>query len=426
MKTMINLNYGDSLIGQNLINEIIIQLKPEMEHIKGELHNNYNSAYGFINLAFDEKLNRSVTELSQKKRNLNPTTLFIIGIGGSSLGIKAVHEALAGIFYNEVSVSHCYFVDTIADSYTQQLLIILEKILLQGEMVLIIVISKSGTTTETLTNAAFFLELMIKYRPHSLHDSIICITDENSPLLHRAQQHNFSIIALPAAIGGRFSVFSPVGLFPLSLLGYDINAICRGAQKVFENFPSNDYAQQAAQMAALIFINYQKGKNILDTFVFNPSLESLGAWYRQLVGESLGKNGKGMTPTVSVGTQDLHSVTQLYLGGPEDKFTIFIHNEAQETLLIPTNLFSKDYTPTISVARLHNAIFQGVQAAYKAKERSFVSWDLNILTEERLGLFLSMRMLEIVYVGFLLGINPFNQPEVELYKEQTRKVLNHE
>ncbi|MGC2310318.1 MAG: hypothetical protein WA432_01700 [Candidatus Babeliaceae bacterium] len=415
--------YGDSLIGQESLKQVIIQLEPEIQRIHQAITHQNNSPYSFLQLPFDETLRKKVIQLVEQKKALQPTALFIIGIGGSNLGTKAIHEALAGIFYNEINGTlRCYYVDTIEDQYTNQLLTILEKLLQRGDNALLVVVSKSGTTTETLANAALFIDLLAHYRPQTFSEYLVAITDEESPLWKSAQESNVSVLSIPRSVGGRFSVLSAVGLFPLSFLSFNSAALQAGARRVLENFPHNKYAKMAAEMAALIFLHYQAGRNILDTFIFGPSLGSLGAWYRQLVGESLGKDNKGMTPTVSIGSTDLHSVTQLYLGGPADKFTIFITGSYKESLEIPLTLFSKNLGQ-LPLARLQQAILQGVQQAYKKREHPFVAFDLGMLTEETLGTFLSMRMLEIVYVGFLLKVNPFDQPEVELYKEQTRKVL---
>jgi glucose-6-phosphate isomerase len=423
MNQALSWDYGDSLIDQKELTPFLNLLKIHNNFIQKELNKKYHSPYGFLHLPADEPLRLQIHNLIADKKTHKPTALFIIGIGGSNLGTQAIQQALRGIYYNEVSSPiKCYYMDTLEDLYTQQLLIILEKLLQQGEYPLVVIISKSGTTLETLANTALSLQLLQKYRPHTFTEHLVIITDQGSPLEQSAQEHNIALVSIPPQVGGRFSVLSAVGLFPLALLSFDIDALHNGARKILDNFPHNCYVENAMHMAALIFMHYQAGKNILDTFVYGPSLAALGAWYRQLVGESLGKNGKGMTPTVSVGTTDLHSVVQLYLGGPLDKFTIFLQAHYQKTLIIPSTIFSKNLENP-SVALFQNALLQGVQAAYKQRQHPFACFNLNTMTEETLGTFMYMRMLEVIYLGVLMEVNPFDQPHVELYKEQTRKVL---
>lgn len=182
------------------------------------------------------------------------------------------------------------------------------------------------------------------------------------------------------------------------------------------------------------FIN-KKQITIHDLFVFSVQLESLGKWYRQLVGESLGKefdtDGNkvhvGITPTVSVGSIDLHSVGQLYLGGPYDKFISFLSiDEHKPTISVPKLAQFDELVANIQgkpLASIMQAILHGVKAAYKKSERPFCSFIWPTLSPYYLGQFMQLSLLEIVYLGNLLNVNPFDQPNVEQYKDETRKVL---
>lgn len=403
-----------------------------------------SSEHAFTQVPHDAAMLKAVQEAVAEKKALQPTMLLLVGIGGSSLGALAVHEALQSKFYNDKSPAcKFYCFDTIEEAYTRSLLALVEAEFKAGGRVMAVIVSKSGKTTETLVNAALLFE-MFKHFYKNYQDYIVLITDHNSPLWEIGQQEKMLTLIIPESLGGRFSVLSPVGLFPLGMLGVDIVALSAGAQE-----PHAD----AAVSAAILYEQYKAGKNIHDTFIFAPALQSLGAWYRQLMGESIGKkydvNGRevhvGMTPTVSMGSNDLHSVVQLYLAGPFDKFTTFVGVEETEDnacLQIPDNKFSRlflksDSTPLIlsevegpsgvkRIAQVHQAILEGTRIAYAQAKRPFVSMELEKISAFELGQFLQFKMLEIVYLGFLLNVNVFDQPQVELYKVATRELLKQQ
>jgi glucose-6-phosphate isomerase len=170
-------------------------------------------------------------------------------------------------------------------------------------------------------------------------------------------------------------------------------------------------------------------------FLFANDLESLGKWCRQLMAESLGKEfnrkGKtanvGITPDVSIGSTDLHSMAQLYLGGPHDKFTVFLSVENSNSHISVPRL--KGYSNLVygiqgkSLESIMGAIFEGTKGAFRKGKRPFMEIKLPGKSEYALGQFLQFKMIETIYLGFLLGVNPFDQPNVESYKEETRRIL---
>jgi len=301
------------------------------------------------------------------------------------------------------------------------------------------VVTKSGTTTETVTNFAYFYQLIKAKRPQDYHKYIVVTTDEGSPLDKIAQKEQFSTLYIPKKVGGRYSVFSPVGLFPLAMIGIDVKELLRGAHDSIESCTATEIANNFAAVNAIIkYAHYKKGVNINDFFVFSVQLESVGKWYRQLMGESIGKEFNvrgervevGITPTVSIGTLDLHSVGQLYLGGPRDKFTTFVSVENyQSSEDEKPQSFFPEFLADFKVRPLSfimKAILQGVQVAYTKNKRPFCSLVLPALKPYYIGQLLQMYMIEMMYLGYLLEVNPFDQPNVELYKKETRKILTHE
>jgi glucose-6-phosphate isomerase len=180
--------------------------------------------------------------------------------------------------------------------------------------------------------------------------------------------------------------------------------------------------------AAILYCHYKKKKNINNNFFFHPELETLGKWYRQLIGESIGKKKTiGITPIISIGTTDLHSVGQLYLGGPIDKVTTFISaNSIDEDLTIPNEPYLGELVEGMYGKTLKNikrTILGGVKLAYKKRRMPFTEIILPDLKEKSFGAYMQFRMMEIMYLAKLLGVNAFNQPNVESYKEETRKII---
>lgn len=419
------------------INDLCIQLLPEIERIaQAHANSNYATDYASVNLPFDAALLEKITSVVKEKKHLNPTLLVIIGIGGSNLGTMAVLEALYGTFYNQYLEMQVYFVDTVDSDHIADIAQLVEHELSTGNNILINVISKSGNTTETIANFEVFLEILKNHRPYNYHQFIITTTDCGSPLYELSQQEEFTVLDIPEHVGGRYSVFSAVGLFPLCFLGIDSEQLLQGARSGVEIGTQQKFQDNFAAISAiLIAAHYRKNRIIHDTFLFSVALEKLGAWYRQLSAESLGKafNRRneqvaiGILPTISIGSTDLHSVAQLYLGGPDNRFTTFIDVTNNATnITVPNYQDFEALVPSLQnkqLSTIMNAILQGTKQAYRNDNRPFVSWTLPEKSAFYIGQFMQIKMIEIIYVGYLFNINPFDQPEVEKYKKETKKLL---
>ncbi|MFC1842588.1 hypothetical protein ACFLYU_02945 [Candidatus Dependentiae bacterium] len=415
------------------------KLLPEIKKIKESLSLGYESDYASIHLLHDTSLLGRVKTVINEKKKLDISALVVIGIGGSNLGTLAIHKALHGEFYNEESnassASKVYFVDTIDADYLGDIINLVTNLFECGENVLINVITKSGTTTETIANFEIFLSLLQEYEPENWNDYIVVTTDKGSPLQEYASKEQITCLQVPHKVGGRYSVFSQVGLFPLGFLGVDIAHLLNGAKDMLQDcIQERIDVNPAALSASIIYYHYKKGANIHDTFVFSKCLKNFGQWYRQLVGESVGKKFNkegdaievGITPTVSVGTVDLHSVAQLYLAGPRDKFTTFVTAKPKEDICMPDMKEFDVFVENIQgrpLSFIMDSIVGGTKKVYKNDKRPFVSVYLPIIDEYTLGQILQWKMLEIVYLGYLLNVNPFDQPQVELYKKETRNIL---
>ena len=294
----------------------------EIQEIKQGLTKEYETAYAALSTPFDSGVVAQVKETAKQIKLLNPTLLLLVGIGGSNMGTLAIVQALFGTMLNEISSGiKFYCADTIDNNYDDAFLSIVEKEFASGGNVVICIVTKSGTTTETLINGSLFVQMLKNHRPDDYQKFVVCITDKNAPIWTVAQENSYMTLEVPKKVGGRYSVFSAVGLFPLALLDVDIDQLCLGARETLNECLHADLSiNPAAQSALLLYEHYKAGYMIHDLFVFAPDLFMLGNWYKQLIGESLGKKidreGKivevGFTPVVSVGTTDLHSVAQLY------------------------------------------------------------------------------------------------------------------
>ena len=373
---------------------------------------------------------KQISELAQTFKSESLQTIVVIGIGGSNLGTKAVYDALRPYPSEAVEI---LFLETVSSAALLSTADQLKKLGNKNAFV-IVSISKSGGTTETIANTEALLAAVKETYGYVL-DRLVVISDEGSKFWNAAIEQGVAKLSLPKMVGGRYSVFSAVGLFPLALAGFNIERLLNGAHDAIEDSISNDPRKNLAIVSAnATYTQLQNKRSIHNSFFFVPELESLGKWYRQLMGESIGKEknreGKivhiGITPIVSIGSTDLHSMAQLYFGGPDDKFTNIISAKSTKEVSLPKHfVFSKlvEQLETKSFDTLMQAIVDGVAASYEKLHRPFLTIELDRIDERELGYYLQFRMIEMMYLANLLNVNAFDQPSVELYKEETRKHL---
>ena len=435
----IEFDFSDSLIKKDELNNLKDPIKKEIEKMNSALFKGYSDDRASINLPDDIKQLEKLKVVVKRKLELNPKYLILVGIGGSNLGTIAVQEAIFGKLYNlkDPDVKILY-ADTVDSDLIHDIVSLIEPVLKNGENVLINVISKSGGTTETIANFEVLVSILKKYKT-DYEKYIIATTDKYSRFWNFATERGFEVLEIPKKVGGRFSVFSPVGLFPLGMIGIDIKNLLIGARLIKNKCLNiNIEENPASRSASLIYLNRLKGKNILDLFLFCSDLESIGKWYRQLMGESIGKEFdvdnnrvfEGITPTVSIGSTDLHSMAQIYLGGPYDKFTTFVRVvKFRETVDIPDN---PDYNRLVKgiqskpMSEIMNAILDGVQQAFRNGKRPFFEILLPDKSDFSIGQLLQFMEMQIMFLAHLLKVNPFDQPNVELYKIETKKILEKE
>ncbi|MEN9920811.1 MAG: Glucose-6-phosphate isomerase [Candidatus Parcubacteria bacterium] len=367
--------------------------------------------------ATDEKLHETLRDI--KKQYAKVKHVVLIGIGGSSLGLEAVHNVLdSGTV--ELSV-----LDTVSAYEIDQLLTSLKDVK-KAEQLVVCVVSKSGGTTETLVNAGIVLDTLVKQWGSKVYGQTIFIGDDKTDFMKAGKKLGVTCVAMPHVIGGRYSVATEVGLVPLALLGHDVDAFIEG----FSDASSEEYEQVTAESAARLALYIGKGHRHYNFFAFEKRLASLGAWYRQLFAESIGKSEdksgkpfkKGFLPTVSTPVE-LHSIGQLYLSGFEGVYTDFVtFDDEVLDFAVPKQGVAKKFS-RFTAQEISTALYGGVVAAYSEKQLANRATIFDESLAYSLGLFMAMRMRETMYVAHLLNLNAFDQPNVELYKVKTKAIL---
>ena len=389
-----------------------------------------NDFLGWVNLPndIDNNLLDSIEESARVLSN-NCDIVVVIGIGGSYLGAKAVIEALNNSFdllqKDRKNPIVLFAGQNIGEDYLFEL-----QELLKDKKFGIISISKSGTTTEPAI--AFRLlktQLENQAGKEVAKKLIICITDkEKGALRILADKEGFTTYVIPDNVGGRFSVLTPVGLLPIAVAGYDIRALVNGAidMKNKAIVPSTDNI--AIQYAIIRNELYKTGKKIELLVNFNPKLHYIAEWWKQLYGESEGKDGKGIFPAAVDFTTDLHSMGQYIQDGERHLFeTVITVEKSTHSLLIPhdkDNLDGLNFLAGKNIDNVNKMAELGTCIAHVDGGVPNLKIVLPELSEYNLGQLLYFFEIACGISGYILGVNPFNQPGVEAYKKNMFALLD--
>ena len=323
----------------------------------------------------------------------------LIGMGGSTLGARAIYS-----FLKDKIKKNFIFVDSLEPKNDK---------IKNKKSFLNLIISKSGNTLETITNA----NILVKKN----HKNIFITQNQKSYLMTLAKKLKAEVIHHNDFIGGRYSVLSEVGMLPAELMGLK--------QKKFRQF--NNLIKNKNFMNSLILnvanIHELIKKKRYNSIILNYDKNSydLFSWYQQLVAESLGKKGKGLLPVISSMPRDNHSLMQYYLDGNRNSFFtfFFVRNESSDKIVNKDVLNSHYYLKNKNVFKIREAQFLATQKVFKKKNIPFRSFHLNKRNEKSLGELFTFFILETILLGKLLNINPYNQPAVELIKTDTKKIL---
>jgi glucose-6-phosphate isomerase len=349
-------------------------------------------------------------------------SIAVIGIGGSSLGAKAVYEFLKPV--HTLTRKLYFFESTDPINITD----LLSKIDLRKTHFL--VISKSGSTVETFSIYKYIYSLQNDPKAYTF------ITDPGSPLENYANEINATILHLPENVGGRFSVLSTVGLVPLALSGVDIQALLNGAQRVKESFFNDGYLKDTLLKKAVYYAKNHTRFNINCIFAYSETLKYFCEWYVQLWGESLGKHQRnsafhvGLTPIGLIGPKDQHSFLQLIMEGTRDKSVTFIKIEDfNDDITIPDitlpHLENLDLLNGLSFSKLINMQCDSIiESLEEQKDIPLDSITILEVDEKSIGSLIYYYELLTSLMGTLIDVNTYDQPGVEVGKIILKKKLN--
>ena len=354
--------------------------------------------------------------------------LVVIGIGGSYLGARAAIEFVKSPSYNELKkdTPSVYFAgNNICSSALAELLELCE-----GRDVCVNVISKSGTTTEPAVAFRIFRELLEeKYGEEGARERIFVTTDKaRGTLKSFATDKGYETFVVPDDIGGRYSVLTAVGLLPIAAAGCDIDAMMKGASDAREAFASDNYTKNdAAYYAALRNIMYRKGKTTEILVSYENAMLMMNDWWKQLYGESEGKDGKGLFPASVTLTADLHSMGQYIQEGERTMFeTIVSVTAPKHEVRIESdaeNLDGLNYLAGKRLSEVNRMAELGVQLAHVDGGVPNLRIEIPEISAHALGALLYFFEKACGISGYLLGVNPFNQPGVEAYKKNMFALL---
>ena len=355
----------------------------------------------------------------------NFDVLVVCGIGGSYLGARAAIEAINGLFPSD-KLEIIYLGQTFSSTYIAQVLAYLKT-----KKFAINVISKSGTTTETSISFRLLKELLeAKVGKEEARKAIFATTDkEKGALKTLCDKEGYETFVLPGDIGGRYSVLTAVGTFPIACAGIDVKKLLKGAEKAMNELNNPDiHTNPCYQYAVTRDYMYRHKKQVEMFVTYEPSLTMIGEWLKQLFGESEGKQHRGLLPTSVTFSTDLHSLGQFIQDGTPLLFetTVFVKKPALD-VKVPSdkeNLDGLNYLKGKKLSFVNEKAFEGTLNAHASEGKvPNVVIELEKLTSESLGYLFYFFMRACAMSAYLLKVNPFNQEGVEVYKKRMFHLL---
>ena len=386
-------------------NSLYLKDKKKLNKIIKNILNNIDNKENTLNI-LGKKIILDINR-SNLKKFTKYKSIILIGMGGSTLGAQAIYFLL-----KQKIKKNFLFLDNL-----DQLKIEKIKKNINLKQSFFIIISKSGNTIETLINSSL-LEDKITSK------NTIIITEQKNNLLNTfARNKKILHINHKNYIGGRFSVLSEVGMVPAYFMGLKIESFRKKLLSFFKPKENLILTESAVKLAHIYSLKKIKSIVFLN---YSPQLNKFLHWCQQLIAESLGKNGKGILPVVSPAPRDHHSLLQLYLDGPKDKFFYIFSLNMNKNMKITSNVFGKafKFTQNKQLSDIIESQKKALTNILRIKKIPFREFKINKINEEAIGELFSYFMLETVLVGKLIGVNPFNQPAVEEVKILTKKYLS--
>lgn len=406
-------------------------IKPQVETAAKTLHEKSglgNDFLGWVNLPTDyDKDEFARIKAAAEKIKSNSDILIVIGIGGSYLGARAAIELLKSPLYNNMAkdTPDIYYVgNSINPTYLNEIIA-----LCKDKDFSVNVISKSGTTTEPALAFRIFKKMVEdKYGKEEAKNRIFATTDKaRGTLKNLSDTEGYETFVIPDDVGGRFSVLTAVGLLPIAVAGCDIDALMKGAAKAQADFCADFDNNDCYKYAALRNILYRKGKSVEMLVSYDPSFVMMSEWYKQLFGESEGKDNKGIFPASVTFSTDLHSMGQYIQDGARIMFETVVDIKTPKTdiFLEPDaeNLDGLNFLTNQNMSVVNRKAFEGTVLAHTEGGVPNIILELDDTTEESVGYMIYFFEKACAISGYVLGVNPFNQPGVESYKSNMFALL---
>ena len=388
-----------------------------------------NDFLGWVDLPtnYDKDEFARIRKAAEKIKK-NTDVFVVIGIGGSYLGARAAIELLTSPLYNNLKkdTPDIYFVGNgISATHLNEVLEICE-----GRDVSVNIISKSGTTTEPALAFRVFRELLEKkYGKEGARERIFATTDKSKGTLKElSDREGYETFVVPDDVGGRYSVLTAVGLLPIAVAGIDIEKIMKGAQEAQKALTVCDLEKiDCYKYAAIRNILYRKGKSVEMLVSYEPAFTMMAEWFKQLFGESEGKDNKGLFPAAAVFSTDLHSMGQFVQDGARVMFETVVNIKTPKHDLFikpdPDNFDGLNFLSNQNMSVVNQKAFGGTVLAHTEGGVPNVILEVEKMDEEEFGYMVYFFEKACAISGYLLGVNPFNQPGVESYKKNMFALL---
>ena len=332
-------------------------------------------------------------------------TLVVVGMGGSSLGTKAIYNTVtAG---EPVSGRKLIFFDNVDPTYIKRFLDSID-----WKKTAFAFISKSGRTLETVTLLNIIIKEFQKRKIENPGRQMIFIGDPGNSFEELANRLDSLFFSIPPEIGGRFSVLTSVGLVPAEFIDYGIEELLNGALSAVES------PEPIIHLGVFKYLHYLKNRTISVIMAYSNYLKEFTEWYAQLWAESLGKDGKGQTPMKAIGTSSQHSVLQLFMDGQDDKvYQFFMIENYPEDISLPEKTEILDFISNKKLSDVMRAEFEGTVKALLSRGRPVVQIRMDELSPLNMGYIFMSYMMATVIIAKLMGVNPYGQPAVEIGKK---------
>ena len=428
MPTLVNDKHIQAFIGEDEYQGIAAQVKSAHEalHSGTGLGNDF---IGWLTLPTDyDKDEFDRIKKAAAKIQKDTDIFIVIGIGGSYLGARAAIEFLKSPNYNALckDTPQIYYAgNSISSTALAELLELCE-----GKDISINMISKSGTTTEPAIAFRVFRELLEKkYGKEGAKERIYCTTDKaRGTLKQLADREGYETFVVPDDVGGRYSVLTAVGLLPIAVAGCDIDALMQGAKKAQDEFDNPDmFTNECYKYAAIRNLLYRKGMTTEVLVAYEPGFTMMNEWFKQLYGESEGKDQKGIFPASVVFSTDLHSMGQYIQDGRRNLFeTVVQFNKCKKEITIgfdEDNVDGLNFLSGKTMDYVNKRAFEGTVLAHNDGGVPNIILNVDSMTEAELGYLIYFFEKACAISGYILGVNPFNQPGVESYQKNMFALL---